>query len=247
MELQLALSLSNQTLHKISSLRELDLIGQVNSSLQQHDFDNNSSTLSCQSSCVHDFDYDEEEKSCDNGLYMKNRVFDEVMEFSEFCLPKTLPLLSWDMQPNEDDNQRKRLRKSSSFSINKNEGDEIVGWPPIKTYRKKQNVGQLQQRRHGRSFPVVGSGGCCGGSRSKYVKVQMEGCFITRKINLKLYQFYEPLTSSLLHMFGKGEDSKGDYKLTYQDGEGDWLLAGDVPWRTFIQSVQRLKMVRRDC
>ncbi|KAL9224438.1 hypothetical protein vseg_000468 [Gypsophila vaccaria] len=242
MEIHLGLSLSNH--HKISSLKELDLIGHVNYGLTRYEYDDNSSTLS----------YEDEEMNYQNGLDKKHKEFNEVMideDSSDFCVPKTLPLLAWDDHRNHDDHRLTRVCNSSTFSINGNEGDEIVGWPPIKTFRKKLSVAHnhRQQRRrhhHGRSLSVVGSGGGCGGSRSTYVKVQMEGCLITRKINLKQYHSYDALSSSLLHMFGKGQDSEGDYKLTYRDGEGDWLLAGDVPWRTFIRSVQRLKMVKRE-
>lgn len=95
----------------------------------------------------------------------------------------------------------------------RNEGDGIVGWPPIKAYRKKLNDAyhhhhqqqQQQQCRRGGNFPAMensGRGG--GGSRSKFIKVQMEGFFIIRKIDLKLYHSYEALVGSLLTMFGKG-------------------------------------------
>ncbi|KAM0031045.1 putative transcription regulator AUX/IAA family [Helianthus debilis subsp. tardiflorus] len=36
-----------------------------------------------------------------------------------------------------------------------------------------------------------------------------------------------------------------DVKLTYQDKEGDWLLAGDVPWGLFVENVKRLKLVKK--
>jgi auxin-responsive protein IAA len=28
-----------------------------------------------------------------------------------------------------------------------------------------------------------------------------------------------------------GQENSSNYRLTYQDREGDWLLAEDVPWR----------------
>ncbi|KMT02809.1 hypothetical protein BVRB_8g193910 [Beta vulgaris subsp. vulgaris] len=263
MELELGLSLSKYP-PKIPILKELDLISYVNCKAKQVYEEGNSSTLSYQSSVNDDDDddndsddYGDEEINC--GFFQikenkKKRGFDEVneVESCDVSKPITLPLLLWDKHPNEDHQQPKRLCNSTSFIINKSEGDGIVGWPPIKSYRKKVNDAQHhhhQQRRHGGNFPAMengGRGGGCGGSRSMFVKVQMEGFFITRKIDLKLYHSYEALISSLLTMFNKEEDSVDDYKLTYQDSDGDWLLAGDVPWRTFIQSVQRLKLRRRD-
>lgn len=92
----------------------------------------------------------------------------------------------------------------------------------------------------------VGGGGGSGGRGSiyKYVKVKMEGVGIARKIDLTLFHSYNKLTDTLISMFGKSKEIGDVYKLTYQDKEGDWLLAGDVPWRTFVGSVQRLKLIR---
>nr|GMC56755.1 auxin-responsive protein IAA28-like isoform X1 [Ipomoea batatas] len=39
-------------------------------------------------------------------------------------------------------------------------------------------------------------------------------------------------------------DNGGEYGIFYQDKVGDWLLAGDVPWQTFMESVQRIEIVR---
>ncbi|KAH9612285.1 hypothetical protein KSS87_013646 [Heliosperma pusillum] len=164
MELELGLSLSNCTFHKIPSLEELDLIGYVNCEGNQDYYgDNLSSLLSCGKSSVNDGDYDQEIR-------------------------------------NYDDNENGLCRKKR-----RNESDEVVGWPPINTYRKKQQNDTHQQPHH----PGRGIGNCQAAENG-------------------------------------GKDRVDDYKLTYQDEEGDWLLAGDVPWRTFIQSVQRLKMLRRD-
>ncbi|KAL2929644.1 Auxin-responsive protein IAA29 [Bienertia sinuspersici] len=238
MELELGLAISNSP-PKIPNLKELDLISYVNCKGNQVYEDENSSTLSCQSS-VNDVDYVDDEINCGGSQIkddkMKKRGFDEVneVESSVHSMPKTLPLLLWDKHPNEDDKLPKRLCNSTSVTINKNEDDGVVGWPPIKSYRKKLNDAYHQQHRHGRNFPAMengGRGGCCGGLRSMFVKVQIEGFFITRKIDLKLYHSYEALISSLLTMFGKEQDTMHDYELTYQDGDGDWLLAGDVPWR----------------
>ncbi|KAJ8450662.1 hypothetical protein Cgig2_021134 [Carnegiea gigantea] len=123
-----------------------------------------------------------------------------------------------------------------------NEGDTIVGWPPVKSYRKNFYHQDDDQRHRSGNFPAVENGG----PRSMYVKAQMEGFMITRKIDLTLHQSYDSLTRTLLAMFGKGDDSVADYELTYQDKDGDWLLAGDLPWRTFMHSVQRLRMLKRD-
>ena len=85
------------------------------------------------------------------------------------------------------------------FEWNRNdgEGDGVVGWPPIKVWRKKLCC-------HGGGLTV--ENGCsCGGRISKfmYVKVKMEGVAIARKIDLNLYSCFHTLMDTLMDMFGK--------------------------------------------
>lgn len=138
------------------------------------------------------------------------------------------------------------------------EGNELVGWPPVKSWRRKL----MCQHQGGRMVADRTVEKESGGAGPTYVKVKMEGVAIARKINLNLYQSYQTLTNSLIAMFARckwlyhnksysnkftskvlmglgpvpptGKKSDVDcthYTLTYQDKEGDWLLAGDVPWK----------------
>ncbi|KAL2929643.1 Auxin-responsive protein IAA13 [Bienertia sinuspersici] len=248
MELELGLAISNSP-PKIPNLKELDLISYVNCKGNQVYEDENSSTLSCQSS-VNDVDYVDEEINCGGSQIkddkMKKRGFDEVNEV-EVLFILCLKLYLFCFGTSTLMRMINCLKGYATLLLNEDDG--VVGWPPIKSYRKKLNDAYHQQHRHGRNFPAMengGRGGCCGGLRSMFVKVQIEGFFITRKIDLKLYHSYEALISSLLTMFGKEQDTMHDYELTYQDGDGDWLLAGDVPWSAFVESVQRLKLRRKD-
>ncbi|PWA42970.1 PB1 domain, AUX/IAA protein [Artemisia annua] len=111
------------------------------------------------------------------------------------------------------------------------EENDVIGWPPVKSSRKKH----FRHKNHG------GNGG--GGSKSMYVKVHMEGDGIARKIDLNLHHSYHTLGHTLAHMFGKCSE---DVKLTYQDKEGDWLLAGDVPWRNCSTSKTMEKQLLMD-
>ncbi|KAK4391594.1 Auxin-responsive protein IAA11 [Sesamum angolense] len=102
------------------------------------------------------------------------------------------------------------------------EDDVLVGWPPVKSWRKQ--FGHHSRRECATNYVNVenGGGGGDGGGRglnSMYVKVKMEGVGIGRKVR-----------------------TMETYKLTYQDKDGDWLLVGDVPWETFVHSAQRLKL-----
>ncbi|KAF3453733.1 hypothetical protein FNV43_RR04174 [Rhamnella rubrinervis] len=179
----------------------------------------------------------------------KKRSFCQAFVHNNKPVPRTLPLLlSWNNHPNDEDDDPKHLDNNYSSSNNIKNGDGLVGWPPIKQWRKKLcshggRAGNVINRR------VVVENGCgCGGriSKSMYVKVKMEGVAIARKVDLSVHHGLQTLIDTLIDMFGKCQEESNNYKLAYQDREGDWLLADqDVPWRTFTRSVQRLKLLKR--
>ncbi|KAH9761697.1 auxin-responsive protein IAA29 [Citrus sinensis] len=185
----------------------------------------------------------------------KKRSCDDAFDYEQVRAvpPRTLPLFNWNSRYPDDEDDPRDLDNNSSFGSNKTVDDEdgvhVVGWPPIKNWRKKL----CHQQHHipgGRvknnQAVVANNGSACGGrqSNSMYVKVKMEGVAIARKIDLTLYDSFETLTNTLIGMFGLWLEDSYDYQLTYQDREGDWLIAKDVPWRTFIQTVQRLNLSR---
>ncbi|XP_021910822.1 auxin-responsive protein IAA29-like, partial [Carica papaya] len=183
--------------------------------------------------------------------FVKNkRGFGEAFGKINFDGSQTVPLLVWNGgESNEDDDRRRGEKKSNhSSAINKNGEEEngVVGWPPIKSWRKNMFL-QHEQRGGGRMnithnnntnqrtalMAGVAENGV-GSSKPMFVKVKMEGAAIARKIDLSLYHSYQILKNSLIAMFAKYQscDTNGvaGYTLTYQDKEGDWLLAGDLPW-----------------
>ncbi|XP_027363508.1 auxin-induced protein 22B-like isoform X2 [Abrus precatorius] len=109
---------------------------------------------------------------------------------------------------------------------------KLVGWPPIRSYRKNS----LQENE--------GAG--------IYVKVSMDGAPYLRKIDLRVYGGYTQLLKALENMFkltiGEYSEKKGykgsDYAPTYEDKEGDWMLVGDVPWNMFVTSCKRLRIMK---
>ncbi|KAK6126896.1 hypothetical protein DH2020_039363 [Rehmannia glutinosa] len=184
----------------------------------------------------------------------KKRSFEEafmgVKKKDVDDLHETLPLLIWD--GNEEKKQQfdgelleqKHIPKLA-ISNNREDNFVVVGWPPVKSWRR-QFCHQISHRECTTNYVNVenngGGGGGGRGSNSMYVKVKMEGVGITRKLNLSVHRSYHSLTAKLIAMFGICEENVEKYKLTYQDKEGHWLLARDVPWETFIHSVQRLKL-----
>ncbi|KFK37458.1 hypothetical protein AALP_AA4G259800 [Arabis alpina] len=92
----------------------------------------------------------------------------------------------------------------------------------------------------------------CNSVGSFYVKVNMEGVPIGRKIDLMSLNGYNHLVTTLDFMFNASilwaeEEEMCNEKshvLTYADKEGDWMMVGDVPWEMFLSSVRRLKISR---
>ncbi|KAH9616539.1 hypothetical protein KSS87_010168 [Heliosperma pusillum] len=98
-------------------------------------------------------------------------------------------------------------------------------------------------------------------------KVSMDGAPYLRKIDLKTYGSYVGLSSALEKMFcgftmgqsgnkclpclddhseGKliNKLQRSEYVLTYEDKDGDWMLVGDVPWKMFIDTCRRLRIMK---
>ncbi|KAJ0965910.1 hypothetical protein J5N97_027048 [Dioscorea zingiberensis] len=120
----------------------------------------------------------------------------------------TLPLFVWKGGDGSDDDVH-LVNKSDEWSST---GRELVGWPPVK----------CRLWSDGRRSAVC-------------VKVKMEGVGIGRKVDLSLHHCYESLLHALSDMFFPYHHNEGvvglhGHKVTYEDGEGDWLLVGDVPW-----------------
>ncbi|OMO90822.1 AUX/IAA protein [Corchorus olitorius] len=192
---------------------------------------------------LNNFGFDQIKGFGDKDCVKNKRGFEQAFgNFTEDC--KAMPLLLWNGQPNEEEDHKKKSTSSSMDENETEEEDEVVGWPPIKTWRKKL----FQQHQPGRVENNIRKVENKEKGRSIYVKVKMEGVAIARKIDIRLYHSYEALTNSLISMFAKhqkcDEDDYTRYTLTYQDKEGDWLIAGDIPWETFVRSVQRLEIVR---
>lgn len=187
------------------------------------------------------------------------RSFDVAFDESAGNESKMLPLLLWSGQPNEEDDEKGQKRRDSVSVITKNEGEgnHVVGWPPIKSWRKKmlhQHHSVGHDHHHHHQYPHHQNQLLVANSMSMLVKVKMEGVGIVRKIDIRPHHSYQTLKDTLITMFSKCKRSGGkeggagaEYILAYQDKQGAWLLVADVPWQTFIKSVQRLQILRNGC
>ncbi|XP_076959789.1 auxin-responsive protein IAA13-like isoform X2 [Bidens hawaiensis] len=154
---------------------------------------------------------------------------------------------------------------------------QVVGWPPVKTYRMNSLVNQA---KFSKNEGEKGAGGDDKLRKNKnvnrenndetvgketghlgFVKVNMDGLPIGRKVDLNAHDCYETLAHALEIMFLKTSTSAGfirtekqqrsrlldgssEFVLTYEDREGDWMLVGDVPWRMFLGTVRRLRIMK---
>ncbi|XP_038702301.1 auxin-responsive protein IAA9-like [Tripterygium wilfordii] len=135
---------------------------------------------------------------------------------------------------------------------------QVVGWPPIRSFRKNTLATSSKNNDEVDGKPGPGP---------LFVKVSMDGAPYLRKVDLRTCSTYQALSSALEKMFGcftigqcgshgaRGREmlseSKlrdllrgSEYVLTYEDKDGDWMLVGDVPWEMFIDACQRLKIMK---
>ncbi|XP_066326215.1 auxin-responsive protein IAA25-like [Miscanthus floridulus] len=141
-----------------------------------------------------------------------------------------------------------------------------VGWPPVGAFRRshlqagaKAVEEPTSKVRPGEQRPAPAT--------TMFVKVNMEGCAVGRKVDLQAHRSYASLSRALQAMFhgflsdgqwriagreddddeqpeptkkGGNKSNKKAYILLYEDNEGDRMLVGDVPWELFMASVKRL-------
>ncbi|KAK6164392.1 hypothetical protein DH2020_001256 [Rehmannia glutinosa] len=160
---------------------------------------------------------------------------------------------------------------------------QVVGWPPVRSYRMNSLANNAKSPVTKDFFSTVDK---CKSKNivvdknnitkekgvrktSLFVKVNMDGIPIGRKVDLNAHSCYETLARALDDMFRPSAavgprrsnvdeqgvvagtrqslqllDSSSDFVLTYEDKEGDWMLVGDVPWEMFLNSVRRLRIMR---
>ncbi|XP_056699088.1 auxin-responsive protein IAA26 isoform X2 [Spinacia oleracea] len=148
----------------------------------------------------------------------------------------------------------------------------VVGWPPIRSFRKNlasssssgKSVPEPQSTKGANEKPAKDNS-----IKGLFVKINMDGIPIGRKVDLSVYNNYDSLSSSVDELFrgllsaqtdsctgaidNKHEEQKaitglldgsGEYTLVYEDNEGDRVLVGDVPWHMFVSTVKRLRVLK---
>ncbi|KAJ8756053.1 hypothetical protein K2173_024600 [Erythroxylum novogranatense] len=152
----------------------------------------------------------------------------------------------------------------------------VVGWPPIRSFRKNLASSSSSkpslEAHNGNPNKKVAAGEKTVETCQKrlFVKINMDGVPIGRKVDLKALDSYEKLSAAVDELFrgllaaqrdssaggimNNQEDENaitglldgsGEYTLVYEDNEGDRMLVGDdVPWHMFISTVKRLRVLK---
>ncbi|XP_039137703.1 auxin-responsive protein IAA10-like isoform X2 [Dioscorea cayenensis subsp. rotundata] len=155
-------------------------------------------------------------------------------------------------------------------------GQMARGWPPIKICRmnslaihSKDCTSEAETSVQKKIDKIVVKEDTDSNNQEKYirctvsthfVKVNMDGDPIGRKVDLNAHNSYETLALALEDMFCKSNndhdtftyglkasqmlDGSSGFSLTYEDRDGDWMLVGDVPWGMFLITVKRLRIMR---
>ncbi|KAG5252302.1 auxin-responsive protein [Salix suchowensis] len=175
-------------------------------------------------------------------------------------------------------------RTADSVAASNGVASQVVGWPPIRSHRMHIMVNQAKSQvteefssmnKHKNAVEEkVGNKNIntdnTKARTSLFVKVNMDGTLIGRKVDLNAHGCYETLAQALENMFLRTTttvnmtrlstpehknmiDAKrhsqllggsSEFVLTYEDKDGDWMLVGDVPWGMFTTSVKRLRIMR---
>ncbi|GER29720.1 auxin-responsive protein [Striga asiatica] len=183
-----------------------------------------------------------------NGNYGK-RGFSETVDLKLKLSTKEIGDLDRDDFEKTTNLNKKSLTASPTESIKPPAKAQVVGWPPVRSFRK--NVMAVQRKSEPEDCGKGAAAAAVGGA---LVKVSMDGAPYLRKVDLKMYRTYQELYDVLGKMFSSftiGKcDSQGmmefmnesklmdllngsDYVPTYEDKDGDWMLVGDhlEPWR----------------
>ncbi|KAG8067948.1 hypothetical protein GUJ93_ZPchr0005g14447 [Zizania palustris] len=145
----------------------------------------------------------------------------------------------------------------------------VVGWPPIRSFRRNLTNGTSSKQSPERTNDEADDKAkFC--KKRPLVKINMDGILIGRKVDLTVYDSYQKLSSAVEELFRgflevqrdlswaeSGEqgaeekifsgllDGTGEYTLVYEDNDGDRILVGDIPWNIFVSTAKRLRVMRR--
>ncbi|XP_047072724.1 auxin-responsive protein IAA7-like [Lolium rigidum] len=152
---------------------------------------------------------------------------------------------------------------NNNSSQTRSPGAPVVGWPPVRASRRNLASSSrvaLEQQNVKKAVKAEET------KRAPFVKINMDGIPIGRKIDLNAFDSYGKLSVAVdklfRHLLAAQRDPRteecpreevaisglldgtGEYTLVYEDYEGDRVLVGDVPWGMFVSSAKRLRVLK---
>ncbi|KAJ8570183.1 hypothetical protein K7X08_006760 [Anisodus acutangulus] len=115
--------------------------------------------------------------------------------------------------------------------------DELIDWQHL-----HPQLGNNPRSEYPTNFMEINYDNEAEGIQSKknlsYVKVNMDGVVVGRKICILEHSCYSSLAIQLEHMFGKQSmdgpslfQDGSEFSLSYKDRDEQWKTVGDVPWK----------------
>ncbi|KAL5665257.1 hypothetical protein ACJX0J_025365, partial [Zea mays] len=145
------------------------------------------------------------------------------------------------------------LASTNNASQRRSPNTPVIGWPPVRAFRRNLATSSRASLEHQNGKKEDKPEQTT--KRAPFVKINMDGIPIGRKIDLSALGSYDELSLSVDKLFrgllaaqqdplaaGAKEcsqeevaisgllDGTGEYTLVYEDYEGDRVLVGDVPW-----------------
>nr|XP_011464084.1 PREDICTED: auxin-responsive protein IAA32 [Fragaria vesca subsp. vesca] len=147
--------------------------------------------------------------------------------------------------------QPETYHHSSAHLVSLEGYDGLIDWPQANNLNLK-NVNVISPRAMPEACDEEAEG-VQSKERWAYVKVNMDGIVIGRKVCVLDHSGYSSLAFQLEDMFGRQSVSGlrlfqvgSDFSLFYKDRDDNWRTVGDVPWREFVECVKRLRIARKN-
>ncbi|GMY18453.1 auxin-responsive protein IAA32-like [Fagus crenata] len=128
--------------------------------------------------------------------------------------------------------------------------DDLIDWPPANLNLKSSNISHPRSitEECDEETDVVQSK-----ERWAFVKVNMDGVVVGRKICILDHGSFSSLALQLEEMFGRQSASGlrlfqagSEFSLFYKDRDENWRAVGDVPWKEFVECVKRLRIAQKN-
>ncbi|KAG6504355.1 hypothetical protein ZIOFF_036687 [Zingiber officinale] len=196
-----------------------------------------------------------------NASSAAKRVFLSPVDSETQAFQRQTPAGFLHLPAKGKESPEKQVATPQSSSPSRTATAPVVGWPPIRSSRKN-----LAGAAKPSSESPTGSFRAAKPPETErkglFVKINMDGIPIGRKIDLMACGSYKKLSSVVDELFRgliaaqmdrRTEerraitgllDGSGEFTLVYEDDEGDRMLAGDVPWDMFVSTAKRLRVLK---